>query len=234
MKGGSVFKEWNSWWVSICTMIIGSLIVFFLFRYNMQGYCIWSTGKYRSSYSWEEYLLVNTTFLLFLPVLTIHLFYREEPGLFGLKPSENDASRIALYFFLFMLPLLFAASRFPVFRSYYPIQKEAIYSVPYFLYFEITYGFYLFCWEFFFRGFLTFGLERKLGVYAAIGIQALAFCLMHWTKPMPEVIGSFAAGIALGWLALRGKSIMPGFLIHWFISILFDILAIHGNHGAIF
>jgi membrane protease YdiL (CAAX protease family) len=234
MKGYHVTPAWKPWWVSICTVIVGSLIVFFLFRYNMQGFCIWSTGKYRSSYSWEEYLLVNTTCLLFLPVLTIHLIYREDLGRYGLKPSENNASIFALCFFLFMLPFIFFASRFPVFRSYYPIQKEAIYSFPYFLYFEVTYGFYLLCWEFFFRGFLTFGLERKFGAYAAIVLQAAAFCLMHWTKPMPEVIGSFAAGIALGWLALRGRSIMPGFLIHWCISILFDILAIHGNQGAIF
>ena len=43
-------------------------------------------------------------------------------------------------------------------------------------------GFYMFCWEFFFRGFLLFGLQKsRLGAWGAVIVQALLFALLHWS-----------------------------------------------------
>ncbi len=218
--------------ISLITLVSGAVIVSFLFHYNLSGLSLAYAGTYAPPYTWNEYLLVNITCLIFIPMLIIFTIFRENPQSYGLMRPQNDAAKIALWFFLLMLPILIIASRFPAFRNYYPIQKEAIYSVRYFLYFEITYGFYLFCWEFFFRGFLTFGLEKRLGSITAVILPSIAFCALHWTKPIPEFLGSFIAGIAMGWLALRGKSFLPGFWIHWGISVIFDILCIHGAPRA--
>jgi hypothetical protein len=51
---------------------------------------------------------------------------------------------------------------------------------------------------------------------------------------MPEFYGSFVAGIALGWLAVRGRSFLPCFALHWAIAFTFDVLVIQARPGGIF
>ena len=220
--------------ISLATLALGGAVVFFLTSYNLAGKNIWSAGTAASYYSWEEYLLVNITALLFIPVLFIFLCPGESAEKWGFRKPESGAVKLAWLFFVLMLPFLFIASHYPEFRAYYPIQKQAIYSFRYFIYFELTYGFYLFCWEYFYRGFLTFGLARRFGELSAVLLQAVAFGLMHWGKPLPEFAGSFIAGLALGWLAIRARSFIPGFALHWFNAVLFDMLAIHAQKNGIF
>lgn len=224
----------RAWPISLSTLLLGAAVVAFLTYYNAQPYSVWSTGPVRSHRAWEEYLVVNTTALLFLPWLLIFGLLREKPDGFGLRLPEPGASRLAFFCYLLMLPLLFVAARFPAFQNYYPMQPQAAYSWSYLLYYEISYGFYLFCWEFFYRGFLTFGLGRAFGYPVAVGLQAAAFGIMHWGKPLPEFIGSFAAGIALGMLAVRGRSFLPCFAVHWAVSVTFDLLVMRFKPGSLF
>ena len=65
-------------------------------------------------------------------------------------------------------------------------------------------------------------------------LLSIGFGIMHIGKPMPEVYGSFIAGLALGWLAVRARSFYPCFLLHWAISITFDLLTIYARPGGIF
>lgn len=217
--------------ISWSTLLIGAVVVAFLTRYNLQNYTVWSTATSRAYRSFEEYLVVNITLLMLPSFLLIFGLFRGPADDFGFAPPEHGSGRIALIFFAAMIPVLLIVSRFPEFRATYPLQTQAAYSWRYFFYFEIAYGFYLFCWEFFYRGFLTFGLRRAFGDIAAIGIQAAAFGLMHWGKPMPEFISSFFGGAILGWLAIRARSFLPGFLLHWAIAFTLDCLAIHARHG---
>lgn len=220
--------------VSLSVLALGALIVVFLTAYNLQIYSVWSSSSTRSYRSFEEYLVVNVTCLILFPVLLIFGVLRESADDYGFSPPQRGAARIALLFFAAMLPVLLIASRFPPFHNAYPIQQQAAFSWRYFLYFELAYGFYLFCWEFFYRGFLTFGLRRAFGDISAITLQALAFGIMHYGKPTPEFIGSFFGGAILGWLAIRARSFYPGFLLHWAIAFTLDCLAIHARPGAIF
>lgn len=219
--------------VSVSALLLGALVIAFLTRYNLQGDAVWSSGPNRPVRSWEEYLVVNLVGLAFLPFLLIFGGFREDAAQFGFRAPERGAARIALLFFLGMVPVLLVVSRFPEFQNYYPIQKQAAYQWGYLLYFEITYGFYFFCWEFFYRGFLTFGMARAFGVPAAIALQAIGFGIMHYSKPTPEFLSSFVGGIALGWLAIRGRSFLPCFALHWAVSLTLDLLAIHARRGAI-
>ena len=219
--------------VAGCTFGLGVLTVALLTRYNLTFCCVWSVGAIRPNYTFEEYLLVNIAGLVFFPFLLIFAL-RESVESFGFRAPEPGASRIALLLFAVMVPAIIVASRRPEFQSYYPIQPQAAYVWRYFVYFELVYGFYLFCWEFFYRGFLTFGLSRFTGQVMAIALQAVAFGLMHYGKPTPEFIGSFIAGGALGWLAIRARSFLPGFYLHWAVAFIFDVLAIHAKRGGIF
>lgn len=182
----------------------------------------------------EKYLVTNIGALFWLPMLVILIVLREEPSSFGLTPG--DQKRGLLYAFSLLLvvsPFLLAASKLPAFQEYYPLAREAESSLLALANFELSYGVYLFCWEFFFRGFLLFGLSRGIGNWAVFG-QAVPFGIMHFGKPMPEVAASFVAGLALGIVALRCRSIVPCFLAHWASAILLDILVIAAKPGGIF
>lgn len=208
-------------WVALLVAIVGAAIVLALFQFNKQ------------SHSYEEYLVTNIAALFWLPMVLILVVTVQEPTSFGFALGDaGKGYRLAGLFFAVMLPVLFIASKMPQFQSYYPIQKLAANDLAYFGYFELTYGMYLFCWEFFFRGFLLFGLSRTIGSWSVF-IQAIAFGIMHLGKPAPEVAASFAAGIILGVLALRVKSFAPGFLLHWACALTFDVFIIMAVPGGI-
>jgi membrane protease YdiL (CAAX protease family) len=84
-------------------------------------------------------------------------------------------------------------------------------------------------WEFFFRGFLLFGYERKFGAHA-LWLQAVPFALAHITKPAVETLTTLFGGFAFGWVAWRTRSFLYPFLIHWFVAT-FTILAAAGVLG---
>lgn len=208
-------------WVPILVAMVGGGVLYYLFHFNQKP----------STY--EHYLIVNITALFWLPILLV-LFTRQEPSAFGF--GLGDAGRGARYaglLFLGVLPALFFAARMDQFQTYYPIQHRAAHDLAYFGYYELTYGMYLFCWEFFFRGFLLFGLSRQIGSWSVF-VQAVAFGIMHIGKPGPEVAASFAAGVILGIVALRTKSFLPCFALHWASAVTFDILVIAASRGLLF
>lgn len=220
--------------VSLLTGILGLGVLSALLLYNLQPCSVWAlTTGCSETRSWEEYLLVNMTGLFLFPMGLIMLMPREGPHLFGFWRPVPGTWRIAGYLYLLMLVLLVPASRLPAFTEYYPLRPEAAYSWPFLVYFELTYGLYMFCWEFFFRGFLTFGLARRLAPTGAILLQALAFGVMHLGKPAPEMAGSFVAGVVLGWLAYRARSFFPCFALHWLCALTFDLLVIQARPGGI-
>ena len=223
---------YRPWLVTGATFVAGLVIIAFLTRYNIgRGRFAFNSLPYRT---WEEYLLVNITGLTLLPFLLIFGGLRARAEEFGFRPADPPAARFALIFYFLMLPVLIVASRQPQFFQFYPMQYQAGQDWTYFAYHQLTYGLYFFCWEFFYRGFLTFGLARGLGFPAAIILQSIGFGIMHIGKPLPEVYGSFIAGLALGWLAVKGRSFYPCFALHWVISATFDVLTIYARPGGIF
>jgi len=80
----------------------------------------------------------------------------------------------------------------------------------------------MFAWEWYFRGFLLYGLKRVMPTVAAVLIQAAAFALLHYNKPPIEVVSSFFGAILLAGVALRYRSFLPCFFLHWAISAAFD------------
>ncbi len=220
--------------VSAAVALVGSAVAAFLLYYNLSGRPVWAApSSLFHGASWEEYLLVNTTALLFVPWLSVAALGLDLSE-FGARNPRQGASRIAALFFAGMAPLLLWASTRSEFQSYYPLVPQAAYDFRWLVYHEITYGFYLFCWEWFFRGYLTFGLARRFGGVSAVAAQAAVFGLLHIGKPAPEVVGSFVAGVALGWLALRGRSFLPCFWVHWAVSVAFDCLVIWQRPGGLF
>lgn len=178
----------------------------------------------------ERFLVFNAMALLWLPMLYIFGGLRREPSAYGFRRvTDPGAWRWVLICYLFMLPFVIAAAFLPwfsaQFQATYPLRRAVRADLRTLFYFELCYGFYFFCWEWFFRGYLLFGLWRGTGVWA-IPLQAIPFGFLHWGKPPIEMAGSFVAGIALALLALRGRSFLPCFVLHWAVAVTMDLTAL--------
>ena len=128
-------------------------------------------------------------------------------------------------FLAVVLPLLWLASRDPDFVRVYPNYQSAGRSGLDLLLWETMYVGQFLALEMFLRGWLL-GMLRGLGS-GAIFALTVPYCMMHFAgKPYAETIGSIAAGIALGSLAAKTKSIWQGFLIHGVVALAMDLLAL--------
>src|SRR5262249_28598266 len=134
----------------------------------------------------------------------------------------------ALY--LLVLPILIGASFSKAFQHTYPFYRGAARSWTDFLIWEGLYGFQFVTLEFFFRVFLLFALRRALGAYS-IFVMIVPYCIIHWHKPIAEVLGAIAAGTVLGTLALRARSIWLGVAIHIGVALTMDVLSLLQWHS---
>lgn len=77
----------------------------------------------------------------------------------------------------------------------------------------------------FFRGWWL-GVLRKSFGSGAIFAMAVPYCMIHYGKPYLEACGAIIAGIALGSLSMKTKSIYQGFLVHITVAALMDWLSL--------
>lgn len=194
-----------------------------------------SPGELRSSRWWQLLDLsfwVGTRALGFvvLPLAASALWLKPRPD-FGLSPPRALA-QLKPYALLFgaVLPLLLLASLRPEFRLYYPFYRRAGESWLDLCVWELLYAFQFFCVEFFFRGFLLGATRRSLGSHAALAAM-VPYCMVHFTKPVLEVVGAIPAGIILGVLALATRSIWGGVLLHVAVALSMDLLALAQGRG---
>lgn len=216
---------------SLATLLAGSAIIAWLLRYNMGRASIWSRPGVSVPYSWDEYLVVNTSLLALPCLLLILAGFRRPLWEFGVRPPRERSAGVVWLFYALMLPVLWIAAHRPDFQAQYPLFRPAGENLATLAAYELTYGFYLFCWEFFYRGFLTFGIARGMGSAAGVLLQAVGFGIMHLGKPTPEMLSSFPGGIVMGWLAVRTQSFLPGFALHWAISATLDVMVVALRHA---
>lgn len=138
--------------------------------------------------------------------------------------------RTYLLLYLAVLPLLIGVSFTRAFQDTYPFYRLAGRSWLDFLGWELQYGATFLCVEFFFRGYLLFGLRPALGSHA-IFVMVVPYCLIHVLKPAAEAAGAIVAGVVLGTLALATGSIWCGVLIHVSVAWTMDLLAALQTHG---
>ncbi len=129
---------------------------------------------------------------------------------------------------LLVVPLIYISSKMPDVRAEYPLAKSLLTDQSHLFVYELLYILlYYVAWEFFFRGFLLFGLKEKFGAFNAVLIQTISSCLVHIDKPEGEIIGSIFIGILFGLIALRSRSIWYVFLLHISIGVLTDLFIIY-------
>ena len=124
-----------------------------------------------------------------------------------------------------VLLVVLGASFMSDFQAIYPFYRQAGRSWFDLIAWELLYGVQFFALEFFFRGFLLQGLRKWLG-YGAVFIMILPYCMLHFQKTGVESVGSIVAGVVLGTMAMRYRSIWGGVMVHWLIAIEMDVTSL--------
>lgn len=170
---------------------------------------------------------INLIFYMVIPLLITRFWLKEPPLSLGFSRSGNQNLRIYFIFFSIMLPLVFAVSFSKGFQDKYPYYElnsgEKLY--PWFWIWELIYLFQFIGLEYFFRGFMVLGLKEKFGLQSIL-IMTIPYCMIHFSKPMPEAVGSIFAGLALGYLSYKKGSVLPGAFLHFSVAVTMDLLAL--------
>jgi len=127
---------------------------------------------------------------------------------------------------LAVLPLVFYAASRPEFRAVYPFYRAAFIAPPgAVLAWELAYLAQFLALEFFFRGFLAIGMSRVMG-RLAVWVAMVPYCMIHYHKPLPEALAAIVAGLVLGEVAQRTRSIAGGVVVHIGVALTMDLLAL--------
>jgi membrane protease YdiL (CAAX protease family) len=166
-----------------------------------------------------------------LPLAIWPLVFRGDALLdFGLRPRGfREHAWIYAVCVVVMVPVLLFVSRQPEFTNYYPIYKLAGRSWLDFWLWEAMYIAQFLGLEIFFRGWWI-RATRVFGV-GAIWSMAVPYCMVHYGKPYLEACMAIVAGVVLGSLSMRTRSIYAGFLVHCTVAVLMDVLALYRRGG---
>ena len=185
-----------------------------------------SEGRQLYSLLWWVSLIL--VFYLAVPVIIIKCWFKERLTDYGvkLKGAFKDYW-LYIVMLLIMLPLVFHFSKTVSFQERYPFYKPATGEplFPRFIVWEVFYFLHFLAVEFFFRGFMVHGTKKRFGYYSVF-VMMIPYCMVHFGKPFPETMAAIVAGLVLGTLSLKSRSIMLGVAIHYSVAITMDMFAL--------
>ena len=160
----------------------------------------------------------HMVYYLFIPLAAGFLIFRDKPQDYGIRIGRWKLAIVLTIVTLAVFSLIvYGASKIPEVYAYY--HKHSINWPPYILGRTL----YMFSWEFIFRGYMLFGLERSIGK-SAIFVQAIPFVLLHFGATDLETLITIPEGFILGYLAYKTRSFLPCFIVHIGIDVLMDVL----------
>jgi membrane protease YdiL (CAAX protease family) len=167
------------------------------------------------------------TIYFLVPALIVRLVFRDRLADYGFK-LRGALAGAWVYLVLFALvgPLVLAASHGAHFQETYPFYQPSSGRLgPDFWRWELLYALQFIGLEFFFRGFLVHGLRQRFGAYA-IPIMTVPYCMIHFYKPLLEAFASIPAGLVLGFLSLKTRSIALGAVLHISVALSMDFASL--------
>lgn len=162
-----------------------------------------------------------------IPALAVKLLFRESLRDHGLETRGfwEHAWIYGLAYIVVFACVIGVSIFVPHFSEYYPFYGYASRSWADFWMWEVLYAAQFFSLEFFFRGFWLSAMKRSMGSMA-IFAMTVPYCMIHFGKPFLETLAAIIAGIFLGTLSMRTRSIWSGFLIHVSVAITMDLAAL--------
>ena len=230
-KGEKYLRGWDR---RATIVLLGASVLLTLYRFiGRRRVFTQYFGKFflqhplRRIFPYFYWFWMSAVTLLLLPILVVKFGIKDKVRDYGFHLTQGKLGwGFVIGGWLLMLPLIALVLQiFPAFQQKYPLSDVAGTNWKIFIAYEVSYGVYMFCWEFFFRGFMLFGLERRFGNYTIL-IQTIPFVVKHGTKPFAEAMGSVVAGLVLGAIALETRSFIYGAAIHWLVALSMDVLAL--------
>ena len=168
-------------------------------------------------YALVWWVFVSMIFYFVVPAIFVKFVQKRPLSEIGLAfKIEKGFAKLLVQCVVIMLPIVYLMSLTAGFSAKYPFLK--VYNGdPYFsttlLIWELVYFVQFFGLEFFFRGFLLHSLKPSLGFYS-IFIMTVPYCMIHFGKALPECLASIIAGVALGLMSLKTRSVWLGAALH--------------------
>jgi membrane protease YdiL (CAAX protease family) len=163
-----------------------------------------------------------------VPLVMIGLYPQRRLEDYGVKLRAPFAYWwVYLLMYLAILPAVLAASQLDDFQRTYPFYRTAPGESfwPKMIAWEIVYAAQFVALEFFFRGILLHGTRRRLGSYAIL-VMTVPYCMIHFGKPVQETLGAIVAGVVLGFMSLKSRSIWMGAALHIAVAWTMDAAAL--------
>ncbi len=217
-------------------LLISAPVLLTVYRYfaEAQNFLVYFPGL-RDMVHGDVYAYLLEYLSFFVLMLLVPLFIAVASGrstvlysLFSFTSLRKNTLWALLAIAVIVVPSAYYASTLPSVQAEYPppgtLMQDQQLLITYFM--GLFFLYYL-PWEFFFRGFLLFGLKERYGTVPAILIQTISSCLVHIGKPAPEIIGSIPFGIIFGIIAIRTKNIWIVVLLHAALGIFTDLFIIY-------
>ena len=177
-------------------------------------------------YGFVYWFIGDCISLFVIPLLVIKILFKKSIKEYGIQFGDfNFGLKVAIAAMLVMLPVIWVMSSRADFASQYPQLFSAKTDWIKFIIYETALFMYLFSWEFIWRGFMLFGLEKKFGFYA-IFMQMIPFVILHNGKPVIETLSAIVGAVVLGIIALRTRSFIYGVIMHFGIVFSIDLISI--------
>lgn len=176
-------------------------------------------------YSWWSAFRVGGYFVV--PALVAVFAFKERLRDQGLETRGffEHAWIYAVSYVVVLVCVILVARNDAHFQTYYPFYRRATRSWLDFWSWELLYAAQFFSLEFFFRGFWLQSMKRTMGSYAIMAM-VVPYCMIHFGKPFLETIAAILAGVVLGTLSMKTRSIWSGFLIHVSVALSMDMAAL--------
>jgi membrane protease YdiL (CAAX protease family) len=190
----------------------------------------WRRSPHHERLSWAWWAGWRVLGYFLLPMILVRLYGERvrDQGL-STKGLREHLWLYVLCYLVVAVCVLFV-SRSPEFVNYYPFYKGANKSWADFLGWELMYAAQFFALEFFFRGWWLKACKAQMGSHA-IFVMTVPYVMIHFGKPMLETFGACIAGVVLGTLAMKTRSIWSGFFVHVGVAISMDLAAMMKTIG---
>lgn len=185
-------------------------------------------GKYDTLYGYAWWSFSRVFGYVVVPIATWKLLFKQD-SLWDYGLHFKGTWRHAwIYAGLMAIvgPVVFIVAQQSDFGNYYPFYKHCSRSWFDLLAWELMYFAQFFALEFFFRGWMIGALRGAMGS-AAIFAMSLPYCMIHYGKPYLEAHGAIVAGVVLGTLSMKTRSIYGGFFLHIGVAALMDFLSLY-------
>jgi membrane protease YdiL (CAAX protease family) len=181
--------------------------------------------------AYGETFWLSFLFFVVFPALVIIFLLKEPLKNFGISLGERKTGIIlsvaVVIVFIFVNYFLLFHTKYGGDLS---IARGIIGSFTAFLLFEFFISFPLhFFWEFFFRGFLQLGLEKRLGFLSLI-LAAILPAILSFRSSWTMIALLFFSSLCAGLIVRQSRSIIYSAISLWLISVSLDIMIIKIVH----